>query len=591
MIKDYNLKGKLPHIISILILVAISSLLIYRNIFGFDWSQETYYSAIAYINLMSGDIFQNMHLISFWPIILSPLVDFYRIIVGNADGIILYLRICYTLFTLGLAIYLYKTAVKVVTPWIAFIVSAILLIFVPVNIASFSYNSIAILMTLLSILLINNGITGNKISYLHIIFSGFCFGIAVVSYPIIGIAILVLPIHMLIKSYYINKHNLKWDFVLYWFLGLLIIPILIVAHILLNYSGPVITQNINRLFNNVSNFNNGLNIGNVFFKYFEPIQAFFPNKLIWFIIGTILAFINTRFKKERLNYNTKLNNHERLAYVGTVLLLIFFIILEFFMFAKVLSQNNIAYAFVPITLGMPMLYFLTNRFSSKYMLFYMMGIFLSVAMYLTTNNFNSYFVGLLLSTIATILYIGEYLMKEDFNIKYKIPIYSIIFYFALAVLFSLSSSRINTVYRDQQISKLDTKIEQGPGKGLYTTKESATKYTKIYEAIKEYVPDDGTVLFTKSLPFGYLITNAKPAIPQLLNIEISSEYLNEYFSTTYYVLPDTVFHIADDYGYLMENGNYSNDNNPVEGVFGALLKSDAYKTIKLDSATIYLKVK
>jgi len=591
MIKEYNLKSKLPHIISVIILVLMAALLISRSQFGLDWSDETYYSAMTYTNLMSGGIFQNMHLLSFWPLILGPLVDLYIIVAGNTSGIILFLRICYILFTLGLSIYLYKTAVKVVTPWVAFIVSAILLIFIPVNIPTLSYNSIVILMTLLSILLINNGITGNKISYFHIILSGFCFGIAVVSYPTILIALLVLPIHLLIKSFHINKLNRKWDFVLVWFLGFLIIPILILANILLNYSGPEIIENISRLFNNTTFINNGLNIKNVLFKYFEPIQAFFPNKLLWFFVVTILAFLNTRFKKERLTFNTKLNNHERLTYVGTIILLIVFVILEFLMFTLVLSQTNMAYAFIPLTLGMPIFYFITNKFSSKYMILYLMGIFLSIAMYLSTNDFNVFLVGLILSTIAVILYIGEYLMKEDFDLKYKIPIYGIIFYFGFVVLFSLSSNRLNTVYRDEPISKLSTSIKAGPGKGLITTKESATKYDKIYKAIKDYVPDRGTVLFTRDLPFGYLCTNASPSFPKLSNIDIGSEYLNKYFSSKYYLLPDCVFQVADGYGYLKDDGSYSNDNNPVVGNLGELLKSSNYETITLDCATIYLKVK
>ncbi len=591
MIKEFNLKNKLPHIISITILVILASLLMYRSLFGFDWSEETYYSSLAYLNLINRDILQNMQYLTFWPIILGPFVDLYRMIAGNFDGIILYLRILYNLFTLGLAIYLYKTAVKVVTPWVALLASAVLLIFVPIGIPSLSHNSIVIWMTILSMLLINNGITGNKISYIHILLSGFAFSIAVIVYPTMWIALLVIPIHLFIKSYHIDKLNLKWEWVIIWLLGLLVLPILLVLYILLNYTGVQITDHISRIFNNMSINNYGTNSGNIFINYYNGIQSVFPNKIIWFIIGAIAAFINTLFKKERLNYNEKLNNHERLTYVGTMILMIFFVIIEFLMFAIVISQNSYVYALVPLTLAMPMLYFMTNRFSSKYIDLYLLGIFLSFAMCLTTSDTTAYFAGFLLSTIAVILYVGEYLHKEDFDIKWKIPIYGIIFYFGFSILFSLGSSRVNLVYRDAPINNLKTQIEAGPGRGIYTTPESASKYAKIYEAIKKYVPENGTVLYSRLLPFGYLSNSAEPALPIVSSLDISSEYLNEYFSSTYYAAPDCVFVVADGYGYMNKDGSYSNDNNPIDGVLGRLLKSDAYKVIELDYATIYLKIK
>ncbi|MDD2371245.1 MAG: hypothetical protein PHQ32_04515 [Firmicutes bacterium] len=591
MTKSTYLKTKLPHIISIGFLVILSSLLLYRSLFGFYWSDETFYSTAAYVNLMSGDIFQNIQYMSFWPLFLAPFIDLYRIIVGNTDGIFLFLRICFNILNLSLALYLYKTAVRVVTPWVAALASSILLFFLPVNIPTLSNVTIVILMTLLSFLLISNGITGKKVSLIHILLSGFTFGIAVLSFPAISIAIIVLPIHILTKSYHIGKPKYKWNWVLAWIGGFFIIPVLILGYVFSNYSLAQILENINNALANIKTIDNGLNFSNVFIKYFQRLQEMFPISLIWFLVGGVLAFINTLFKKERLNFNSKLNEHERLTYIGSLILLIFFVILEFLMFVTVLSNFSFMYALIPLTLAMPMLYFMTNKFSSKYTTLYIMGILLSFALFIGLDNSNFYFAGFLLSTIAVILYFGEYLIKEDFDIKSKIPIYGIIFYFGFSIIFSLGTAHFNLVYHDEPINQLKTKIEAGPAKGIYTTGTAAENYDKLYNAIKEYVPNEGTVFFTRSLPLGYLITEAEPAFPQLVNMDISTDYLNEYFKSNYYILPDCVFQVADGYGYLNEDGSYSNDNNPVEGSLGAILKSDVYKKIKLDCATIYLKIK
>ena len=80
---------------------------------------------------------------------------------------------------------------------------------------------------------------------------------------------------------------------------------------------------------------------------------------------------------------------------------------------------------------------------------------------------------------------------------------------AITVLTPLLCQRMIGVYRDAPLWTLNTKLTQGPAKGLYTTEEHAKQYESICNSLTELSESnpDGCILYCKNLPWAYLLTD------------------------------------------------------------------------------------
>ena len=603
MTKENTFLNKIPHIISILILIIIASLCMYRSQFGFDWSDETYYSAMAYNNLISSDIFQNMYHLSFWSLVLTPFVMLSKLYNGGTtDGIILFFRMAYALLNLSLAIYLYRTVARRTSIILATLAAAMVIIFVPFGIPTLSYNTLAIGLTLWSVLLFYRSIENleetkiSKYNLFTIFLSGLALGLAMLSYPTLGITLPLIPIYLIyLKRKYPENISLIKSMTL-WSLGILSVPLLVILYLLMSYTPKEILDNIKNIWSNLSNYDNGLNSAKPFDKLYEPMKEYFGQYLkpiFWLtLISLLLSFLK----------------FDRIRKVGAIILWLAVIYLQFKILNNLYETKDIFFPLIPLTLTLPAIYFLNGRYASRYLLLYVFGLFTALAISLATNNFYSYFGGFLLSSIATILLIGDYLKKNtdrdrdrdrdrnrerdtDTNTS---PTFNKIAYISasiigIIVVMSLGNARMNLVYRDEKLEELNTRIESGPLSGIYTTEESARKYEIIYSDILEYSPDEGTVLYSRILPLGYLCTDLKPSGPKMWSLDIASKEAEDYFRKYPERLPDFVFVVGDDYGYKFRSGRHSNSRNPVEGYLGDILNSPAYKKIELDSGTAYYK--
>ena len=114
--------------------------------------------------------------------------------------------------------------------------------------------------------------------------------------------------------------------------------------------------------------------------------------------------------------------------------------------------------------------------------------------------------------------------------------------------------RIFAVHRDAPLRKLDFRMENGPAKGIYTTEASAAAYEEITNALLKYAPANGDLLVSSHLPFGYLITDLRPAAQSVWN----SPY-NDRLALWYERNPDrsqdVILTVASGIGFSHGDGN------------------------------------
>ena len=94
----YILKGKRRyiHYLPYLFLLLLGGLCLFKSFYGFDWSDETYCSALTYRFLLGDSLFSDswdIHQLS--ALITLPIMFLYTVIVGNTSGIILFMRIVF----------------------------------------------------------------------------------------------------------------------------------------------------------------------------------------------------------------------------------------------------------------------------------------------------------------------------------------------------------------------------------------------------------------------------------------------------------------------------------------------------------------
>ena len=84
-----------------------------RCFFGYDWSDEVYYTAITKIVVEGGKYFKDItdaHM--FMTVIFAPFIKLFKLVIGNYDGVIIYFRLLYFAFQLISYIFAYKVLKK-----------------------------------------------------------------------------------------------------------------------------------------------------------------------------------------------------------------------------------------------------------------------------------------------------------------------------------------------------------------------------------------------------------------------------------------------------------------------------------------------
>ncbi len=136
-------------------------------------------------------------------------------------------------------------------------------------------------------------------------------------------------------------------------------------------------------------------------------------------------------------------------------------------------------------------------------------IFINVLWYYLASLGNIYgFYGrqyiLMLSTVASLW--GGYLLCRDKRVQIRVGVYCM----AIACCIMVICSNYSNVYRDEEISNLDSKVEEGVWKGCYTTKEQKEGIDFFEREIKELTNEGEKILFLDWASFGYLISNGEP---------------------------------------------------------------------------------
>jgi hypothetical protein len=469
-----------------------------RLYFGVDFTDEAYYVARAYQYVLGAKPWvDDISLIPF-AILIVPFVKLYYWIVGNTDGIILFTRHLYYLLNCLVAslVFLYiRTLIRWST---ALLIASICVVFIPFNIPNLSYNTMGIGFFTAGCCW-GIWVISTRRNPAYLLFSGFCHGLAIFSYPTLLIA---SSIYILLLVCLCEVRKIQA--LLAYFLGELPLALLLLNLILdSGISNVLISREYARSLGYSANT-----------EKLYSVMSFLGGAYIYTLpFFFALTFLNIISAKKR----------RRLGAFSKVLLLVPLLVIPIIYYAYELEcgcRFSIGYLFYYSTLAPYFLLFISaDKELQKvfYLLWCPSFIAGLVIAYTSGNGYVSAGLGMLGASIATTILLIKSFLKFTNNTLNKKNLYGELIPPCLVVTLLVFSQyylpKVDSItYRDADIYKLTSRIESGPFAGLYTSQEKKEYLAELSNDLKAvYRQGDRVLFYYNNFPAGYLLTSMRSA--------------------------------------------------------------------------------
>lgn len=546
-----------------------------RAFYGFDWSDEAYYTALPYRYAMGDRLFSDgweLHQLSV--MFTIPLIRVFLLVTGGAtDGIMLYMRLLFVAFQYGTALFLLSSFRRRYGIAAAALVSALALMFVHFALPNFSYDTLVILFTCWSIGFAARALDGRAPVW-NACLAGLAYAFAVQAYPQYVLSFPVFLLFWLLRAGRMRRDGARDRCTAGFLLGIAGAVLLFAAFVLTRSSLGELLENLPYLLSDPSHERQGML--HLLLEYCKVIWFRFSYPLLWVIAATIAAFF--------LRLSPEGSGKERLRplllaalALGGIALTVGMLCHDLYGYAK------INFLTMPLAFAAPALLLLLRREDMPLpALLLGLGTVLSLAIQLIGSNMGLYAssIPLLLCTFGSIFAARDCL--RALPARAALPRLLCVCA-ALLLLAGISVLRVTGLYRtDGTLPEQTDVLSSGPGKGIRVTPESAAKYGTVVREIQENA-GDGTVLFVRSLPFGYLVDGVATGTPSVWLVSPNTERTIEYYDLRPENIPDTIFLMDLDVGH----GNVTRD---LDIFFAGLPDGCAYTPRTLETCVVYRRI-
>lgn len=548
----------------------LAGLLILRASYSFCQSDESFYISTAG-RFASGDLVfaDEWHPTQLASLITLPFYALYTAVTGGTTGIVLYFRVLYVIFTAAeaFAVYCLVSAKKGRVP--AFGLALFLMLYCHLNIATLSYYTLCFHFFVLAMVMLIGAESPGRY-----VLGGVFFALSVLSLPSLAAGYMAVMFALVLISVF--RPALRRP--LACFTAGIAIPLLFFI-LYLYASGNSIAgllANLPYILSDSEHDRGWYESVKVFFRAISDVFGRIYYLSIVLVILALLSYVNSGVKKHIRPY-----------------LLLADLLLFAYYFA--IGCNNTGFMNTAFALFIFPVFFMTEKKDWGIFLTFFMG-GLIVSMTYSLSSFCDLYV---LSIGHGIAAAGGLLLLHDFIVerageaegKAKKRLWNLLLAVPAAFLIVTLILRFAYVYRDDRLENLVCRIDRGPAAGLYTSAEHKTQYDSLYESILRYDGDEeGGVLFTRLLPWGYTAASSKAAAPDTWRHSLSDERLMQYYEG--HELPVKVFILNAEAGSYETSGDVEGDPAPnvneFEGELAAKLASD-YEIHNEDYCTVYIK--
>lgn len=570
---DIKMKKRIKRAAPYMIIGFCSLLILMRCFYSFTWSDES-----LYLNLVHRFWLGERMIVDEWytaqlstPLLL-PFYSLYQAATGGNEGVVLVFRIIYWGISSAVTVFLYKNLKKYNSEVAALISSLIYLLYSRANIGGLSYYNMTLTMVMIAIVLIYEGIYEKEIKKQKLLAVGIFLALAVVFNPFLVISYMIIAVCFLIKG----KDRQAFMGMIWVGTGILFTAACYLAYVFSKITLRDIIFNIPHILGEPE-----LQRTNPFLVV--PLMcARVAWRFRWTISITVLMCIHILFLKKRK------------ARIGSKTIKCVLIVNSIiFLINSVLAFNligciNIAYVLLIVPVLILFMEHKENDFSVLYV-FGAAGAGLSLAFSFSSDTgLDAMAIGFVPLAMGAVLLVFR--LKEVVADRVR---YGLFLSMAGIMLLESMFLRICSVYRDAPILELNTRIEKGPGKWLYTTREHAEQYSMLYEAVGNYVREEDKVFYSKECYWGYLCSENEYGVPSSWRMPLNSPRLEEYYKINPDKIPTCVFVIDPEYGKFESSiiqGNEKNDRpneNFLEGFLFDYMMEEHYEVIETACGTIF----
>ncbi len=551
--------------------------LILRAPYGFDWTDEPYYTVLPY-RLALGD----RPLIDMWEVhqlsgmLALPFLQLYLLFTGgDMSGAMLYFRYVLVFVQFAISVYGFFVLRRKSGDVAGFLCAGLILMHVHYGLNGFSYNAMAPLFCILSVLLVFDGLEGRQ-SLWRIALSGACYAFAVQAYPYFVIS---LPVYILFWWMQFRRGKKMGQpraarASMAFLLGVLAVGVGCLIFVCLRAGGGDLLAGLRGMLSDPDH--TGESVALLLAQYVNAIRVLFSPVFIGAVGLTLIAIIACYWKHPAQRI--------RLQKIGLALCVALILFAVIWMIPyDYPNHHKINMAAMSLVLIAPALYFLSGRKPHRGALLIFLGCALSIAVQLGSNTRIRSSSGMLLpASIGTLIYlfdtIDQIFTPQQIRMWVKRAA-------AAACLFQLlltASLRMVTVYRDATLTQLNTTIAQGPARGIVTTEKNVADYEAVYMDLTRNTPEHGALLVTNLLPVAYLMTPLSPATPSAFNMTMDASWLAQYYETNSQRIPDYIYAVDPSVG-------QSNDISLSGVAMLPALTGRSYRMERLTAGTLFGK--
>lgn len=490
--RNTNNVSLLTYCIAFLFLLYACYACIHSIYYAVEPYDEAFYLAESY-RLTFGDYFYTyFHRLGHFSSLFNyPFIKVFVYLKGNTDGIFLYSRYVYSLFSIaGAAFIAYLLKHKFTFP-ISLIIASICIFFVPFNMHAMSYNTLGMLFLTLSLFLNFYAVSNypvnsvspqnmNKIDIILFASSLFQF-FSICVYPPL---LVIYPITII--SLWFLLFKAKKNFLYSYLLGMAVGGFSVLLLLLKIGIQPLFTDMAITVSYGVQG--GGINkILNILYDFWVQ----FPHRRL-FIIDVIVLFIITfslKFKQKSLIQLLLIMSIFALIRTNESTFYIRYLALISSLLFIIVKENQIAKNLFYITTIPSLIAGLVTSWSSS-------------------NGAINSIIGFLPAALTTLCFFV--LISKD-TIRSKFYNTFFIISALIIIIYPLKAGNQLRNYGDLPNNQLPEKITKGVFSGIYTTQEKKNYYETLQKTIVDYSQNNKSILFFDDFPLGYLMTRLIPA--------------------------------------------------------------------------------
>lgn len=473
--------------------ICIAFLMVARCFYSTEITDEAYYVADAKA-MLEGNLPYAYCTYSYGSgscFLLIPFLALYRIFRPELSGVFLYSRLCFVFMWYMILFVIYRILRKNVSRNHALLFTGMLIPYKPgLVLWNFSYNIVPSALMLLVACLLYDALE-NRSSWhtFEILISGFISGIAFFAQPGYGVAIVIFCILLLIRSQ--GTRTRVGNILLYVVGG--------IAEICVVYIPVIVKAGITTTLAGVSRYFNGYPSNKTMssmtpFSRTLSLVINFRQFIVMMILGSGVIYFWSRYYIRENERKLSKSEYRYMSILAAGCMLVFSFL------KSCMNSDGISYMLGMVGTIIFGVLMALKAYEKEVLLLYI-GIYpilFAVGEAVMVDSGNT--IGRFTATVPTLAICLLFFMKRKSEIIRLFATVTV----ALCAL-ELGLNVWSYVYRDDAITQLRYRVENGIYKGLYTTSARASDLPELEKYLNQYIEEDEYYEFHDLAPYGYLM--------------------------------------------------------------------------------------